>query len=107
MRNIEIHLQPEANLGMVESAIEASLAAGGLEVSLRGTLKKHAGCIHWHAKSPGQSGTLEVTLWPQQRRAWFTIQNGRTADWIAVKVPELQRTLQSRLSAFRPASRPS
>jgi hypothetical protein len=95
MQNIEIELPPKANLSKVEKTIEASLAAVGLEVSLRGTLKKFPGCTHWHAKSPGQSGTLELTLWPQQHRVWITIQNGRTADWITEKLPEIHKLLRS------------
>jgi hypothetical protein len=70
----------------VEQAIDGTLAAAGLLVSLQGTLEKFPGCIHWHAKNQGDSGTLEITLWPQERRAWFTIQDGRRADWIKDKM---------------------
>jgi len=99
MQNIEIELPRSANLSQVEKTIEATLAAIGLQISLRGTLKKFPGCTHWHARSPGRSGTLELTLWPQQHRAWITIQSGRTADWITEKLPEVQQALQQRLSA--------
>jgi len=96
---IEIELPRDAKLSNVEKSIDAALAAVGLQVSLRGTLKKFPGCTHWHARSPGQSGTLELTLWPQQHRAWITIQSGRTAEWITKKLPEVQNALQRRLAA--------
>jgi len=99
MRNIEIELPPGANLSKVEKAIEATLAAVGLQVCLRGTLKKFPGCTHCHARKAGQPGTLELTLWPQQHRAWISIQSGRTADWILEKVPELQKALSKHLAA--------
>ena len=62
------------------------------------TLKKFPGCTHWHARNPGRSGTLELTLWPQQHRAWITIQSGRTAEWITEKLPEIQKALQRHLA---------
>ena len=98
MQNIEIQLPPTASLSKAEKAIDATLAAVGLEVSLRGTLKQFPGCTHWHARSAGQSGTLELTLWPQQHRAWITIQSGRAADWIAERLPEVQSALHQHLA---------
>ena len=99
MQTIEIELPRRANLHKVKKAIEATLVAVGLEVSMRGTLKKFPGCIHWHAKSAGRSGTLELTLWPQQHRAWMSIQSGRAANWIPKKLPEVQNALARHLAA--------
>ena len=98
MQIIEIEIPRDANLSKVEKIIDATLAAVGLQVSLRGTLKKFPGCTHWHAKLPGQPGTLELTIWPQQQRAWISIQSGRTADWITKKLPEIQKTLSRHLA---------
>jgi hypothetical protein len=97
MQNIEIKLPATMNLSKAEKAIDAALTANGLEIALRGTLKKIPGCIHWHARNPGQSGTLELTLWPRQRRVWITIQSGRDADWIAVRLPAVKKTLHQHL----------
>ena len=99
MQNIEIELPRGANLSKVEKTIDATLAGVGLQVPLRGTLKKFPGCTHWHAKNPGRSGTLELTLWPQQRRAWITIQSGRAAEWITEKLLEIQNALDRHLAA--------
>jgi len=93
MRNIEIELSPRANPSKVEKTIDAIFVVVGLRVSLRGTLKKFPGCIHSHARSAGQSGTLELTLWPQQHRAWISIQDGRNAEWIREKLTEIQHLL--------------
>jgi hypothetical protein len=98
MQVIEIPIPRGANLSKAEKSIDATLAAFGLQVSLRGTLKKFPGCIHWHAKIAGQPGTLELTLWPQEHRAWISIQSGRTADWITLKVPEIQKALHRHLA---------
>ena len=99
MQNIAIELPRGAILSEVEKTIEATLAAIGLQVSLRGTLKKFPGCTHWHARNPGRSGTLELTLWPQQHRAWISIQSGRTSEWITAKLPEVQQALDRHLAA--------
>ena len=96
MQVVEIELPPRVNLSKVEKSIDETLAAVGLQVSLRGTLKKFPGCIHWHLKSPGMLGTLELTLWPQQHRAWISIQSGRAADWITETLPEIQKLLEAK-----------
>lgn len=80
MREAELRLP--AIDGRIEQAIEDAIATSGLWISLRGTLKKHPGCLHWHVRNARESGTLELTFWPAEERAWFTVQNGRTADWI-------------------------
>jgi hypothetical protein len=99
MQVIEIELPQQANLTQAEKFIDATLAAVGLQVSLRGTLKKFPGCTHWHAKISGRPGTLELTLWPQQHRAWISIQSGRTAKWIPKKLLEIQQALSKHLAA--------
>jgi hypothetical protein len=97
MRNIEICLPPEVDCGALERIIDEAIAQSGLRTVLRGSLKKFPGCIHWHVKQGGQSGTLEITLWPQQHRAWFTIQSGRAAPWIEAEIDRLADLLQDRL----------
>ena len=99
MQHIEIELPQGTNLSKAEKTIDATLAEVGLQVSLRGTLKKLPGCIHWHAKSPGQRGTLELTLWPQQRRTWISIQSGRAAEWITEELPKIQQPPSQHLAS--------
>jgi len=98
MRNIEIELPPDVSLEEMAAAIDRAIVHVGLSVTLRGSLKKFPGCTHWHAKLGRQAGTLEITLWPQQRRAWFTIQNGRAASWIADQMKSISSAIGQRLA---------
>ncbi|HEX4142160.1 MAG TPA: hypothetical protein VHY91_01310 [Pirellulales bacterium] len=93
VRDVEIRLPPDADCCEIGRIIDQAIAQAGLTVTLRDELKRFPGCIHWHAKNGRQSGTLEITLWPQQHRAWFTIQDGRAADWIDAKMTLLQEAI--------------
>ena len=98
MQNIEIHV-PSGSKGLdVVRAIDCSLAELDLHISLRGTLKKFPGCEHWHLRNTSQSGTLELTFWPAQHRAWLTVQSGRAAAWITDRLPEVRQTLDRHLA---------
>jgi hypothetical protein len=98
VRETEIPLPTGADCNAVERMIDEAIAEIGLQITLRGTLKRHPGCIHWHVKNDRESGTLEVTLWPEQHRAWFSVQDGRTAAWINKVVARLSGLLQQTLS---------
>jgi hypothetical protein len=98
MRNIEIELPSGVSIEEVAAAIDRAIVDAGLSVTLRGSLKKFPGCTHWHAKLGRQAGTLEITLWPQERRAWFTIQNGRAAPWISDKIRSIASAIGQRLA---------
>jgi len=91
----EADLRLPAIDGRIEQAIEDAIAASGLRISLRGTLKKYTGCVHWHVRNGRESGTLELTFWPAEQRAWFTVQNGRTADWIEEGMHRIRRAIRS------------
>ena len=67
---------------MIERSIDLAIAQSGLNVTLRASLRKFPGSVHWHVKRGKESGTLEITFWPQEHRAWFTIQAGRKGEWI-------------------------
>ena len=97
MRDIEIRLPPDVDCDELSRVIDEAIAQVGLSTTLRDRLKKFPGCIHWHAKNGRQSGTLEITLWPEKRRAWFTVQDGRTADWIDAKLKVIQEVICQQL----------
>lgn len=97
LRDIEIPLPADLDCITFERIIEEAVAESGLQVSLRGSLKKFPGCIHWHLKKGRTPGTLEITWWPQQRRAWFTVQSGRTAPWITGEIARLGKMIRVRL----------
>jgi hypothetical protein len=98
LRDIEILFRSSADCDQIAQAIDDAIVQAGLSTTLRGSLKKYPGCIHWHARNGRESGTLEITLWPQQHRAWFTIQDGRAAPWIEAKMKLIQELVRHRLS---------
>ena len=97
MREIEIHFDSRADPGGVERSIDQAIGDAGLTVRLRGSLRKFPGCVHWHVKRGRQPGTLEITFWPREHRAWFTIQDGRRADWIGGQVQSLADAIRRQL----------
>ena len=102
MRDSEIPLAPDVDCRVVEQAIDHAISAVRLTTTLRGSLKKYEGCIHRHVKNGRASGTLEVTLWPQELKAWFTIQKGRRAPWIEGKMKLVREAIQEHLQAAYP-----
>ena len=93
----DIPLPQNVDCDAVERMIEDAVQQIGLRIVYRASLKKFPGCMHWHVKNGHASGTLEITLWPQQKYAWFTIQKGRTAPWIRETIGRLGELLQMRL----------
>ena len=78
--------------------IDRAIDRCGLGVSMRGTLAKYPGCAHWHLKKGRERGTLEVTLWPRERRLWLSVQSGRTGPWIDGAIKQLKAALEELLS---------
>jgi hypothetical protein len=97
MTELELTLPTGVNFGLVEQVVEECCAAAGLIKTLKDTLKKYPGCLHWHYKQPGQNGTLEITLWPAGRRLWFKVQSRRRALWIEEVTPILQARVEQDL----------
>jgi hypothetical protein len=95
--DIEISLPPSVDCGKIARVIDDAIAQIDLSITLRDSLKKFPDCIHWHAKNGRESGTLEITLWPREHRAWFTIYSGRAAPWIDAKMKLLEEFLHRRL----------
>jgi hypothetical protein len=94
MREIEIPLPRSADYLLVSKTIEEICISSGLRVMLKASLGKFPSSTHWHIKSGADKGTLEITLWPAQHRAWFSIQDGRAGTWIEKKVAMLQDLFQ-------------
>jgi 3-methyladenine DNA glycosylase AlkD len=97
LRTKEIPLAAQADDRQVQRAIEAAVSDAGLTVTLRGSLRSFPGCVHWHLKRGRESGTLEVTLWPRERRAWFAVQDGRRGEWIEETMSNLSEAIQRRI----------
>ena len=73
--------------------IERAIASAGLRVALRGTLKSSPGCVHWHVKSGGEPGTLELTYFPQTGALAFKVAKNRDAPWISKARAQLEALL--------------
>lgn len=97
VRESEIPLTSRADRDKIERSIDAAIAAAGLAVTLRASLKKFPGCVHWHVRRGREPGTLEITYWPQEHRAWFTIRDGRQAEWIDEQVTILADAIPRRI----------
>jgi len=87
-------LASPADCREIERAIDQVIDESGLNTTLRASLRKFPGCIHWHLKRGVESGTLELTFWPRERRAWFTIQDGRKAAWIDEQLKVLDTAIR-------------
>lgn len=88
MREIEVKIT-----GLIESIpqrIEQLCLSQGLTLTLKGTLAKYPGCVHWHFKNGRAPGTLEVTWWEREGRLWFKVSARRDAPWIDEVVEKLQ-----------------
>ncbi len=75
------------------TVIENLCLANGLRQTLRGTLAAYPGCIHWHYKLNAQPGVLEITWWPEKKRAWVKVAANRGGVWITDMVPRIQHAL--------------
>jgi hypothetical protein len=81
--------------------VESCCGRLGLMQGMKATLAKHPGSTHWHYKRAKQSGTIEITVWPSERRVWITVQDGRRADWIVELIPTLKAELERALRPSR------
>jgi hypothetical protein len=96
MREREIPFCSDADDRELERAIDQAVADSGLQVTMRASLRTFPGSVHWHVRRGRESGTLEITFWPQQRRAWFTIHDGRQAEWIEKSMNALDEIIRRR-----------
>ncbi|HEV3058583.1 MAG TPA: hypothetical protein VGY48_10050 [Vicinamibacterales bacterium] len=102
MMNISLPVPAAADFSTVASVVERSCDQMGLRQTMKDTLGRYPGCVHWHYSRPGQSGTLEVTAWPAERKLWLTVHDGRRAGWIDECLPGLKVEMKRRLAALAP-----
>jgi len=77
MLDLEVGLsnvRPEA-FTRLDEAIDALCRSHCLSVTMKSTLAKYPGSIHWHIKKERERGTLEATSWPAKCRVWFSMQD--------------------------------
>lgn len=100
MRAVTEHVllvSPRADLSIAEPVIESCCAEAGLRVTLKGALAAYPGCVHWHLRHGNDKGTLEITLWPAQRRIWFKVASNRGGPWIAAAIEQLKPCIEGAL----------
>lgn len=76
-----------------EAALENAFAGEALRITMKSTLIKYPGCVHWHLKFGKETGTLEATLW--QGKGWFSMQMGRSAAWIEPCAERMKQVLEA------------
>jgi hypothetical protein len=99
MRELDIKLPRNAENMDIISAIDAAARELGLTQVSKGNLGLYPGSTHWHYKLGSQTGTLEITFWPKEQRAWFALRANRYARWMDGLVPQLKTDIERWLIA--------
>jgi hypothetical protein len=94
LKDYPIRLPDTADFRKVEVAVERCCRELKLIQTMKDTLGKYPGCVHWHFKKESVSGTLEVTSWPSKGKLWITVQESRSAKWIDEAAPILKGNLE-------------
>ncbi len=102
MIELNVSVPAGAGLAQIEQLVERIGADASLRRTLKGTLARYPGSVHWHYAHAREHGTLEITWWPARRRLWFKVSAGRTAPWITQQLPQLQSVLEAALGAPPP-----
>lgn len=104
MKEVDVQLPTTLNAGAVEATVESIAREAVLTVTMKDTLKKFPGCVHWHLKRGKELGVLEVTWWPdggkkRASRLWFSAHGNRQAAWMLDLTPTLKRKIEVHLAA--------
>src|SRR5688500_7202860 len=94
MSEVEVDLPAGSDWTAVIEVIERCCAAEGLAMTQKSSLARYPGCTHWHYQRTGQSGTLEITWWPQHGRLWFPMRAGRSKEWVEAAVLSLKQEIK-------------
>ena len=106
MQVVEFKVPARCDLRKAERCIEAVCARHGLHAAMKASLAAFPGSIHWHYKNPKEKGTLELTLFPRDRRIWAQVHTGRAAPWIEAVLPKVRRDIERDLRANSGRTRP-
>jgi hypothetical protein len=101
MRTVEFSIPRNCDLTRAEKLIEGVCLRRGLCVAMKGSLSAYPGSVHWHCKQSQQKRTLELTLFPAERRIWASVREGRKAPWIDADLPRLRRAIERELRGAR------
>jgi len=99
MIEFEVDVPGKVDLSASDSIIEECCVSEGLRITMKDTLVKHPGSVHWHLKKGTERGTLEITLVAKERRIWFSVQAGRRGSWIEESINRLKPAIEKKLRA--------
>ena len=99
MIEVELQIPGRVNTNTLVQVVEQVCLAHGLTQTLRGTLARYPGCVHWHFKKGRQKGILEITWWESENRLWFKVAGNRTGDWIEESTPFLKEEIEKSLDS--------
>lgn len=69
-----------------------------LVITQKSPLATLKGSTHYHLKMGKQSGVLEVTYWPAERRLWTEIHQNRMTDWNQAMILPFSEALAARFA---------
>jgi len=107
MQEIDFAVPKRCELVGADRVIETICLQMGLTLTLKGSLAKYPGCIHWHYRNGKLRGTLELTLCATNRRIWAKIQAGRRADWIEEVLPTIRKGIETGLRELQKKHEPN
>jgi len=94
MLEIELQIPDGVHKGDLIRCVEDVCVGNNLTCTLKGTLKKYPGSIHWHFKQDKQNGILEITWWETENRLWFKVADNRVSKWIDESIPKLKEEIE-------------
>lgn len=97
MKHIDIQLPKGVDATTIVKLIDTAIQAAGLTTTMRNTLRKYPGCIHWNLVNDHKPGALELTYWPKEDRGWITIPDGPRAAWVPEKVEKISDFVKDRI----------
>ena len=100
MQEIDIHLDMPVPEEQFAAVVERMTDHFKLYVRMKDTLRAYPGCLHWHLGMRGERGTLELTYWPDGKRAWLAVQAGRRAAWIEGLLPRAKEMLEAEVGGM-------
>jgi hypothetical protein len=97
MVEVNIKIPETVNTAVLMDVIERVCRAHDLACTLKGTLVKYPGSLHWHFKKGQQTGTLEITWWANKEHLWFKVADGRAGAWIEETLSQMKEEIQNAL----------
>jgi hypothetical protein len=94
LTEVELQIPESIRTDALIQVVERVCVHNGLTCTLKGTLAKYSGSVHWHFKRCGQKGTLEITWWENKHRLWFKVAENRTGTWIEDIIPVLKEQIE-------------